>query len=506
VRLGRIIPPLALAVFVLLAYWRFVDLFFQGGDTWPHIWTTRLDSPGALVGILSEPIMDGTIFPEEVALFFRPLSSLSYSVNYALSGMNPFAFHLTDVLIHTAATLALFGLLTALGLRPWAAAVGAATFAIHPAMASLVPSLPRRHDSLAAVGAFLALAIAAWIVRQPRTSGATWVWLGVATASLGLGELAKESGYLGLALAPPTLVAATLTVKDRWRARLGRVAVVLVAFVVVSGLMFTWRWLVLGGIGGYYERTPPLANLDVALSDLLQNLLFPWYEQLGRTPRAWLTEVGLVALFSGLPILIVGRRAGRVIVCGWVWLIACSVFQLLTKSLAAWHSYFTIAGFAFLVGGVLDGSVEALATRPRQVLVSAVAIAGLVGVLIFEVGVVSTSVLTRPFDEWRIAGEVARSYLYSLRPCLEQAPPGVPVHVANAPDSIETSTPERIMIHAGILGPYSVGPAVRLLMPDVAPDELATRNFTRPGALPSRVSSRCALEDGVWLIRTDYVP
>jgi hypothetical protein len=187
-------------------------------------------------------------------------------------------------------------------------------------------------------------------------------------------------------------------------------------------------------------------------------------------------------------------------------LIACAVFQLLTKSLAAWHSYFAIAGFAFLVGGVLDGSVNALATRSRRVVASMVAVGGLVGLLIFEVGVIGSSVLLRPFDEWRIAGEIARGYISSLRPCLEQAPPGLRVHVTNAPDSVETSTPERVMIHAGILGPYSVGPAVSLLMPDIAPLDLATRDFIRPNGLPSRISSRCALEDGVWLITTDYAP
>ncbi len=80
----RAVPPAALASLVIAAYWRFTGLHFQGGDTWQHIWTTRLDSPGGLLRVLSEPIMSGTVFPETVALFFRPLSSLSYAVNYAL--------------------------------------------------------------------------------------------------------------------------------------------------------------------------------------------------------------------------------------------------------------------------------------------------------------------------------------------------------------------------------------------------------------------------------------
>jgi hypothetical protein len=129
-----------------------------------------------------------------------------------------------------------------------------------------------------------------------------------------------------------------------------------------------------------------------------------------------------------------------------------------------------------------------------------------VGVVIFQAGIVSSSVLMRPYDEWRIAGEIGREYLASLRPCLERVPPGTRVEVANAPDSIATTTPDRVLIHAGILGPYSVGPAVRLVMPDVAPPDIYAHPLTQLSGMPSGVSSRCMLEDGAWLIRTEYLP
>src|SRR5581483_8080581 len=99
------------------------------------------------------------------ALFFRPLSTLSYALDYALSGMNPVVFHATDVAIHVAATLALFALSTLVGLGRWPAAIGGLAFALHPIMATVVPDLPRRHDSLAAAGVFGAAALAAWGMR-----------------------------------------------------------------------------------------------------------------------------------------------------------------------------------------------------------------------------------------------------------------------------------------------------------------------------------------------------
>ena len=178
--------------------------------------------------------MSGTVFPETVALFFRPISSLSYALNYAVWGMNPVPFHLTDVLIHVLATLALYALASVLGLRPWAAAIGAATFALHPVMASVVPNLPRRHDSLAAAGVFAALALAAWVVKQPRWSPGASLAIVLAALSLGVAELAKEVGYLGLVLAVPTAFAAAISTGGRVRDSLGRIASVLFALGLVT--------------------------------------------------------------------------------------------------------------------------------------------------------------------------------------------------------------------------------------------------------------------------------
>ena len=269
-------------------------------------------------------------------------------------------------------------------------------------------------------------------------------------------------------------------------------------------MLIAWRWLVLGGLGGYYDRTPPLSNLDVALNDLLQSLLFPFYAVLGRTPRAWLTEIGLAAVISGAAALVGGRRTRTVIVYGWVWFVVCALFQLLTKSLAAWHTYLTAAGFAFLAGGVLDTASDVWRSPAKAWPSKALVAASVAGVLWFEVALLQSSVILRPFDEWRVAGDVARTYLLSLRPCLESAPPGVPIVIGNAPEQLEVTTPERRLIHAGILGPYSVAPAVQLVMPEFSSRDLTARNLIQLDGLPTSMSTRCSMQDGAWTITTDY--
>jgi hypothetical protein len=72
-------PPVLVVLLTVDAYAQFVGVYFQGGDTWPHIWTSRVSGGDDLLRNLTRPIMYGTVFPDRVALFFRPVSTLSYA-------------------------------------------------------------------------------------------------------------------------------------------------------------------------------------------------------------------------------------------------------------------------------------------------------------------------------------------------------------------------------------------------------------------------------------------
>src|SRR5690349_9262483 len=87
-KLALWIPLCALALLTTAAYAQFLGDYFVGGDTWAHIWTSR-----DVGQVLTQPIMAGSTFPETVARFFRPVSSLSYTLQYAIWGLNPLAFH-----------------------------------------------------------------------------------------------------------------------------------------------------------------------------------------------------------------------------------------------------------------------------------------------------------------------------------------------------------------------------------------------------------------------------
>jgi len=81
-----------------------------GSDTWPWLASSRVSSLGDVVTLAFSPIMPGTQFLAEVARFYRPLASLSYALDLALFGLNPFALYATNLGIHLLGVGAVYSL------------------------------------------------------------------------------------------------------------------------------------------------------------------------------------------------------------------------------------------------------------------------------------------------------------------------------------------------------------------------------------------------------------
>lgn len=81
---------------------------------------------------------------------YRPIRTLTYAVNYALGGEEPFGFHLFNVLLHAVNAALLFRLLLAWTGSFSGAALGALLFALHPAQTAAVAYISGRKDLLAA--------------------------------------------------------------------------------------------------------------------------------------------------------------------------------------------------------------------------------------------------------------------------------------------------------------------------------------------------------------------
>lgn len=135
--------------------------------------------------------------------FYRPIQRLTYTLEYAAFAFRPAAYHVTNILLHAAAAIALFlfaeELLLVVGLdkgeRRWAALVGALIWAVHPVQSAAVVYVAGRADPLSALFGFFGC----YLILRSDSSAKRSTMLGLmafATVSLLLSALSKESGLV----------------------------------------------------------------------------------------------------------------------------------------------------------------------------------------------------------------------------------------------------------------------------------------------------------------------
>jgi Tfp pilus assembly protein PilF len=125
---------------------------------------------------------------------YRPLTGVTYALNFAVSGLEPWSYHLANALLHACVAALVFALGLALRFPPRAAGVAALLFAVHPIHVEAVSSVIGRKDALATL---LLVAMAAGHARA-RTGRAVRAILPVLCYAGAM--LAKEIGVVGIAL------------------------------------------------------------------------------------------------------------------------------------------------------------------------------------------------------------------------------------------------------------------------------------------------------------------
>ncbi|MBP7589805.1 MAG: tetratricopeptide repeat protein [Thermoanaerobaculia bacterium] len=239
----------------LLVYWNSLSGGFVWDDRFLIVDNPRVQS----FARFAELVTHDYVFVAETDLsygYFRPLASLSLATDYALWGSEPFGYHLTNVLLHSACSLLVCLLALGLGASRPVAWVTGLLFAVHPIHTESVAWIAGRTDVLCFLfaGASLGLFLAR---ERSRSSGARRLCLTASLLCFALALLAKEM----VAVVPLWIVAiaAWRSAGGRLRDRLTgglRVALPWLAIVVGYALL---RFLVL-------DVAPPDAPLEHSLA------------------------------------------------------------------------------------------------------------------------------------------------------------------------------------------------------------------------------------------------
>ncbi len=317
------VAAVLLIAFTLLVYSPATNLPFVNYDD--HQFVTEVSQ--VRQGLSWESLRWAMTAMDVKAAYWYPMTWLSHMVDFHLFGLNPAGHHLTNLLLHLASVLLLFGVLQKMTGALWRSALVAALFAIHPIHVESVAWVAQRKNVLSTL--FWLLTIGAYVgyVRKP--------------------EWRRYLGMMGIfvlgLMSKPMLVTlpCVLLLLDYWPlGRLGRdlketwgrlpslVAEKLPLFIPVAGAsVLAIQAQAQGGAMPSWEGLPlgiRVANAVLAYGLYLKKMVWPtdlavFYPHPGSALGAW--PVAVAALLLGTISLGVwwqGQRH-RYLVVGWLW-------------------------------------------------------------------------------------------------------------------------------------------------------------------------------------------
>lgn len=117
------------------------------------------------------------VFFSSSKVYYRPLLTWSFVLDWHWGNGSIFAFHLSNIVFHCLAVCLLFYLLRLIKIKDSSALWLSLFFAVHPTLVQAVAWIPGRNDSLAAIFIFSALIFLSRWFRQERLRDLIGLWL-----------------------------------------------------------------------------------------------------------------------------------------------------------------------------------------------------------------------------------------------------------------------------------------------------------------------------------------
>ena len=219
----------------------------------------------------------------------RPVTALSFALDYAFWKGSPWGFHLTNLLFHVLCTLGVIFLAKALFKDKGVALAAGALFAVHPGHGEAVVAFLGRSDLLAT--AFVLLASLAYL-RSMEGERKT-LFFGLSVGSFFLGCFSKETALAFLGI---LILIEGIRIRETgssWK----RGCLRALPFVLVAILYGAYRHHLMSGLPAHDARIGEnlltvIGNLLGTFAEYVRLFLFPlrlspWYEAAGLSSDLW---------------------------------------------------------------------------------------------------------------------------------------------------------------------------------------------------------------------------
>lgn len=195
---------------------------------------------------------------------FRPLTQISYLIDFSIAGLSPWFFHLTNILFFIGTALLIYWLVFLISQKRWLAFWSGLFFLVLPNHPEAVTWISGRGDVLAAF--FYIFSLTGYVKFRQKNK---WPWLLVALMSFFFSTLSKE---MGMSLPGILLIYEILFIggwkKDGWHGILKRI-IYLLPFVFILAFYLFLRWNSTHILAGFYASP----DLKPSLGHLIRTLL-----------------------------------------------------------------------------------------------------------------------------------------------------------------------------------------------------------------------------------------
>ena len=266
---------------------------------------------------------------------YRPLATLSYAINHAVSGPRPTAYHATNGFLHALVGVLVFLLLRRLSGAEWPALLAALLFVAHPIDTEAVATVSGRAEILAALAVLVAL-YADVLSYESGPGARRWGARAATVGALAAALLSNENAVTAVLL---------LAVTDWWLRCRGSWSKFVAGLRGSRGLLYGALLLVAAVYGGWRVHVEGGASpVNAAMNPLLQEslgvrlinavaivgrylflLVVPWHlsadYMIGTLPvlhSPWSAPVlsGALALLAVIAIAVVSARRAPLVTWG----------------------------------------------------------------------------------------------------------------------------------------------------------------------------------------------
>jgi tetratricopeptide (TPR) repeat protein len=155
---------LTLVILTVIIFWQLKDCGFINFDDNTYVYENAYVQSGLNWNSIRQAFSTEIV---EKSGFWHPVTWLSLMLDYQIFGLNPFGFHIVNLLFHVMSTILLFLVFHRMTKTLWPSAFVAALFAIHPLHVESVAWIAERKDVLSAFFWILTMRAYSYYVEHP---------------------------------------------------------------------------------------------------------------------------------------------------------------------------------------------------------------------------------------------------------------------------------------------------------------------------------------------------